>query len=126
MMTDSRPLIAVVDDDFSVRKALAQLLTVNSYTTSTFGSAKEFLHSLEQNTPNCLILDLHMPGCGGLDLQHHLLREGIRIPTIIITAHDEAGLREHCANAGAVAFLVKPVSIETLVEAIDSAVPAAH
>ena len=126
MNTASRPLIAVVDDDFSVRKALAHLLTVNLYKASTFGSAKEFLGSLEQGRPECLVLDLHMPDWGGLDLQHHLLRNGIRIPTVIITAHDEVGLRERCANAGAAAFLVKPISVEALIEAIDSAVLAPH
>jgi FixJ family two-component response regulator len=121
MMSNGRPLIAVVDDDFSVRKALAHLLTVKSYATTTFGSAKEFLNSLEQQTPNCLVLDLHMPDWGGLDLQHHLLRSGISIPTVIITAHDEIGLRERCSNAGAAAFLVKPISVDALIAAIDTA-----
>ena len=120
-MSDSRPLIAVVDDDSSVRRALAHLLTVKSYTANTFGSAKEFLSSLGQGTPNCLVLDLHMPECGGLDLQHHLLRNGIKIPTVIITAHDEIGLRERCSNAGASAFLVKPISVDALINAIDTA-----
>jgi FixJ family two-component response regulator len=121
MMSDGRPLIAVVDDDSSVRKALAHLLTVKSYAANTFGSAKEFLQSLDQQKPNCLVLDLHMPECGGLDLQHHLLRNGIKIPTVIITAHDEIGLRERCSNAGASAFLVKPISVDILINAIDAA-----
>ena len=122
MMSDGRPLIAVVDDDSSVRKALGHLLTVKSYAANTFGSAKEFLDSLDQGAPpNCLVLDLHMPECGGLDLQHHLLRNGIKIPTVIITAHDEIGLRERCSNAGASAFLVKPISVDILIDAIDAA-----
>jgi FixJ family two-component response regulator len=121
MLSNGRPLIAVVDDDLSVRKALAHLLAVKSYTASTFGSAKEFLSSLDQQKPNCLVLDLHMPEWGGLDLQHHLLRNGIKIPTVIITAHDEIGLRERCSNAGASAFLVKPISVEALIDAIDTA-----
>jgi FixJ family two-component response regulator len=62
-----------------------------------------------------------MPEWGGLDLQHHLLRNGIKIPTVIITAHDEVGLRERCSNAGASAFLVKPVSVDALIGAIDAA-----
>jgi FixJ family two-component response regulator len=121
-MVDGRPLIAVVDDDSAVRKALAHLLAVNAYMTNTFGSAKEFLNSLDQRKPNCLVLDLHMPEWGGLDLQHHLLRNGIKIPTVIITAHDEIGLRERCSNAGASAFLVKPVSVDALISAIDTAI----
>jgi FixJ family two-component response regulator len=120
-MADGGPLIAVVDDDTSVRKALAHLLTLNAYTTNTFGSAKEFLNSLGQGTPNCLVLDLQMPDWSGLDLQHHLLRNGIKIPTVIITAHDEIGLRERCSSAGAAAFLVKPISVDALIDAIDSA-----
>jgi FixJ family two-component response regulator len=120
-MADGGPLIAVVDDDTSVRKALAHLLTLNAYTTNTFGSAKEFLNSLGQGTPNCLVLDLQMPDWSGLDLQHHLLRNGIKIPTVIITAHDEIGLRERCSSAGAAAFLVKPISVDALINAIDSA-----
>ena len=122
MMVDGRPLIAVVDDDSAVRKALAHLLAVNAYMTNTFGSAKEFLNSLDQRKPHCLVLDLHMPEWGGLDLQHHLLRNGIKIPTVIITAHDEIGLRERCSNAGASAFLVKPVSVDALISAIDTAI----
>ena len=124
MLSNGRPLIAVVDDDLSVRKALAHLLAVKSYTTNTFGSAKEFLSSLDQQKPNCLVLDLHMPEWGGLDLQHHLLRNGIKIPTVIITAHDEIGLRERCSNAGASAFLVKPISVDALIDAIDAAIKA--
>ena len=121
-MSKDKPLIAVVDDDSSVRRALAHLLTVKCYATSTFGSAKEFLSSLDHgDPPNCLVLDLHMPEWGGLDLQHHLLRNGIKIPTVIITAHDEVGLRERCSNAGASAFLVKPVSVDALIGAIDAA-----
>jgi FixJ family two-component response regulator len=121
MLSNGRPLIAVVDDDSSVRKALAHLLRVSSYTANTFGSAKEFLDSLDQQKPDCLVLDLHMPDWGGLDLQHHLLRNGIKIPTVVITAHDEVGLRERCSNAGAVAFLVKPIPVDALINAIDSA-----
>ena len=121
-MSKDRPLVAVVDDDSSVRRALAHLLSVKSYATSTFGSAKEFLSSLDHGEPpNCLVLDLHMPEWGGLDLQHHLLRNGIKIPTVIITAHDEVGLRERCSNAGASAFLVKPISVDALIGAIDAA-----
>ena len=81
MTSNGRPLIAVVDDDSSVRKALGRLLTVKSYAANTFGSAKEFLESLKQQRFNCLVLDLHMPECGGLDLQHHLLRNGIKSPS---------------------------------------------
>lgn len=113
--------VAIVDDDLSVRKALARLLTANSFDAKTYGSAREFLDSLEETTPECLVLDLHMPDYGGLELQHHLRRKGIAIPTVIITAHNEIGLRERCANAGAAAFLIKPLTDNVLIESINSA-----
>ena len=112
--------VAIVDDDQSVRKALARLLTANFFETDTYGSAQEFIDSLSLKRPECLVLDLHMPDFGGLELQHHLRRNGIKIPTVIITAHNEIGLRERCVNAGAVAFLVKPLTENVLVESINS------
>jgi FixJ family two-component response regulator len=112
--------VAIVDDDLSVRKALARLLIANSFDPETYGSALEFLDSLKERTPECLVLDLHMPDYGGLELQHHLRRKGISIPTVIITAHNEIGLRERCTNAGAAAFLVKPFTGNVLIEAINS------
>ena len=93
--------IAIVDDDAAVRKALARLLRVSSFDTVTYESAAEFLKSLEAGRPDCLIADLQMPGLTGLELQQHLTRAGINIPTIIITAHDEFGTRERCLAAGA-------------------------
>src|SRR5262249_5557347 len=81
--------LAVVDDDASVRKALARLLNVAPFVTATFGSAQDFLDSLPLNIPDCLVLDLQMPEMTGLDLQEQLARIGIQIPTIIVTAHDE-------------------------------------
>lgn len=117
--------IAVVDDDFSVRKALARLLTANSFDADTYGSAREFLDSLDRKKPECLVLDLHMPDYGGLELQHYLRRHGIKIPTVIITAHNEIGLRERCSNAGAAAFLVKPLTGKILIESINNATTGA-
>jgi len=113
--------IAIVDDDSSVRKALARLLEANSFDAHTYGSAQEFLESLKVKKPECLLLDLHMPDYGGLELQHHLRRNGIAIPTVIITAHNEIGLRDRCSSAGAAAFLVKPLTDKILIESINMA-----
>ena len=113
--------VAVVDDDASVRKALARLLSASSFAPSTYGSAEEFLKSLKAAVPECLVADLHMPDVTGFDLQRHLNRSGIKIPTIIITAYNEPGLREKCQTAGASAFLLKPLHAETLVSAISAA-----
>jgi FixJ family two-component response regulator len=113
--------IAIVDDDPSVLKALARLLGTRSFATKTYMSAPQFLASLPEELPDCLIADLQMPEMTGLELQLNLARRGVQIPTIIITAHDEAGMREHCKSAGAIAYLAKPVSDTSLFAAIEAA-----
>ena len=114
--------VAIVDDDASVRKALALLLTAYSFETATYGSAAEFLHSLRDQIPACLIVDLQMPEMTGLELQQCLLHDGIRIPTIAITAYNEFGARERCEAVGALAFLQKPIQEDALVSAIKLAI----
>ena len=114
--------IAIVDDDPSVLKALARLLATHSFVTKTYLSAPQFLASLPDGLPDCLIADLQMPEMNGLQLQHDLARRGLQIPTIIITAHNEASVRERCKSAGAIAYLAKPVSDTTLFAAIDARV----
>lgn len=113
--------VAVVDDDASVRKAIARLLSACSFDIDTYGSAREFM-ARSDDLPACLVLDLHMPEMTGLDLQHHLRSAGIKVPTVIITGHNEPGLRERCQSAGASAFLLKPLSQESLVGAINMAI----
>ena len=113
--------IAIVDDDASVLKALSRLLGTCSYRTTTYRSAREFLDSLRHATPECLVVDMQMPEVTGLDLLHHLTRHGIRIPTIVITGQDEAGLRERCEAVGTRAYLLKPLRGEALIAAIDAA-----
>lgn len=117
--------IAVVDDDPSVRKALARLLSVFSYRVQTYGSVAEFLQSLKVDVPSCLIVDLQMEGTTGLELQHHLRTSGPRIPTIVVTAHEEPGLQDRCKDAGAAAVLLKPVAKDQLLAAIE-AITRAH
>jgi FixJ family two-component response regulator len=120
-MATTKPRIAVVDDDASVLKALARLLMARLLEAKTYDSAREFLASLSEGLPDCLIVDLQMPDMTGLELQHHLAQEGIHIPTIVITAYDEIGARERCELAGAVAFLTKPLQDTVLFAAIDKA-----
>jgi FixJ family two-component response regulator len=114
--------VAIVDDDASVRKALARLLNACAITSQTYGSAREFLDSLPAGMPECLIVDLHMPEMTGLELQGELSRVGARIPTIVITAQSEMGYREQCRAAGAAAYLLKPLDKNTLIAAIKMAV----
>ena len=113
--------IAIVDDDPAVLRALKRLLHARSYRAETYDSASGFLASLRDWFPKCLIVDHQMPEMTGLELQRHLTRNGIEIPTIIITAYDEMGMRERCRSAGAVAFLPKPLQESALLAAIDDA-----
>ena len=83
----SRSRIAVVDDDAAVRKALKRLLETSSYQVQTYGAASELIAALPLVTPECMIIDLQMPNMTALDLQHHLARSRINIPTIVMTAH---------------------------------------
>jgi len=114
-------LIAIVDDDSSVRKALARMLSTRSFETEMFGSAREFVTSSRLSSFDCLILDQHMADITGLDLQIHLRRIGVVIPTIVISAHNEAEVRQKCIAAGANSYLVKPIDSNDLVNAINSA-----
>jgi FixJ family two-component response regulator len=120
-MAETSRWIAIVDDDPSVLKALARLLGGRSWTTKTYRSGQQFIASLPGGMPACLVADLQMPEMTGLELQQALTRKGIRIPTIIITAHDQPGMRERCMAAGAVAFFAKPVQDKLLFTAIDVA-----
>ena len=120
-MPAASPRIAIVDDDPSVLKALARLLSTRALIATTFQSGKKFLASLEDEVPDCLILDLQMPEMTGLELHQDLGRRGVQIPTIIITARNEAEMREQCASAGAIAFLPKPINDVSLFAAIELA-----
>jgi FixJ family two-component response regulator len=124
-MAQPSPWIAIVDDDPAVLKALARLLRTRAVEARTFESAREFLASLPDATPDelpeCLIVDLQMPDMNGLELQRHLNRAGIRIATIVITAHRESELRELCEAAGADNYLLKPLQDTSLLTAINDA-----
>jgi len=118
-MAQPSPWIAIVDDDPSVLKALARLLRTRAIEARTYVSAQDFLASLSDGLPECLIVDLQMPEVNGLELQRHLNRAGIQIPTIVITAHRENDMRELCEAAGAQTYLLKPLQDSILLAAID-------
>ena len=109
-----------MDDDPAVLKALSRLLRSRSFRARTYGSGQEFLASLQSDVPECLIVDLQMPDMNGVELQQHLMSNGINIPTILITAHGTAVLDAH--DGGFVARLRKPLQEETLFDAIGRAV----
>jgi len=118
---DPKRYIAIVDDDDSVRRALARLITAYSFHVQTYGSGSEFLDSLQLARPDCLIVDLQMDDMTGLELLHRLTDMGLNIPAIVVTARDEPGIQHRCKLRGAVAVLVKPVMIEPLLRAIETA-----
>lgn len=121
-MIRQRPLIAVVDDEESVRKSLRRLLVASELDATVYASGQEFLDSLGARQPDCLVLDLQMPGLTGLEVQRMLAGARVRFPTIIITAHDEPETRARCLAAGVVAYLCKPLHDELLLDAITTAV----
>ena len=113
--------VAIIDDDDLMRSALEGLLKEARFTARTFASAEEFLRSGERPDAACLIADIRMPGMSGLDLQARLNVEGIKIPTIFITAHGDARMRMQALRAGAVEFLTKPFDDEVLVDSVRAA-----
>jgi FixJ family two-component response regulator len=121
-MTAPRPLIAVVDDEESVRRALARMLNASQLDVEVFGSGQEFLDSLRTRRPDCVVLDYQMPGLTGRDVQRQLAAARIRLPIIVVTAHDQPALREQCLADGAVAYISKPLQRERLLSVIDDAI----
>jgi FixJ family two-component response regulator len=115
------PLISIVDDDGPVREALQRMLRSYGFATAVFGSAEQFLRSEEPAQTSCLILDMRMPGMSGLALHQHLVAEGCRIPTILITACPTSGERERAIAIGVVSYLAKPFNEHVLLETVRDA-----
>src|SRR6266853_6954016 len=115
-------LVAIFDDDDSMRSALQGLLQSAELPAQTFASAEEFLKSGQQHQIACLIADIRMPGMSGLELQSQLNTERCRIPIIFITAHGDAKMRIQAMRAGAVEFLTKPFDNAVLLETVHAAV----
>jgi FixJ family two-component response regulator len=119
-------LISVVDDDESVRRTTTLLIESFGFRAATFESAETFLRSGHLHDTSCLIVDVHMPGMNGLQLQSHLAAEGCGIPIIFITAYESNDSRQRAMQAGAAAFLGKPFSDEQLLQSIRSALRSFH
>ena len=120
---NSQALIAIVDDDQSFREALDGLLTLIGFRTAVFASARNFLDSPQFPSVACAILDVAMPGMDGLELQRHLVATR-PIPVIFITDVRDAKTREQALRYGAISYLNKPFSEETLIYALNSALRA--
>jgi FixJ family two-component response regulator len=116
------PVIAVVDDEQSMRFALARLLRGSSFAVSVYGSGEEFLRSLTTSRPACVILDIEMPGMSGRDVQRALPAYGAPFPIIIVTAYGQAELRAACLADGAAAYFTKPLRSQPLIDALECVV----
>ena len=122
-MSDRREkkLVAIVDDDESVRSALQGLMKAVGLPARAFASAEEFLDSGQREETGCLITDIRMPGMSGLELQATLNADHTRIPIIFITAHGDEKMRMQALRAGAVEFVAKPFDDEALVVSVRAA-----
>lgn len=117
-MVDAEPCIAIVDDEAPVRVALGRLLRLADYEVETFGSGEEFLASLDMRCPSCAILDVHLPGLSGLEVQARLRTAHFQIPVVFITASDDRALEDAARGSGGVRLLRKPFSSDQLLEAV--------
>lgn len=121
-MNEDTPVVCVVDDELSIRLSLSNLLRSAGLQVRTFSSAQEFLSSPPVEPLGCLVLDVHLPGISGLDLQRELGRSDRRIPIIFITGHGDIPTSVRAMKAGAIEFLTKPFGDEDLLSAIDQAI----
>jgi len=110
--------VAVVDDEESVRKALERLLRAAGLEVETFASGDEFLASLGERRPDCVLLDLHMPTLDGFEIHERLAAEGIVLPVIVVTGQDKPEYRTRARELGVAAYLCKPVQGTVLLDAI--------
>lgn len=111
-------MISIVDDDLSVRRALRRLVRSAGYLVETFASGHDFLSSAPAGRIGCLVLDVHMDGMNGFELQERLATDQIPIPIIFITAHDDPATRERARASGAAGYLSKPFHPQALLDAI--------
>ncbi len=122
----STPIVFVVDDDISVRESLELLIRTEGWHSETFASAKDFLDRPRAAVPSCLVLDISLPGCSGLQLQERIANERTDMPIIFITGHGDVPMTVQAMKAGAVEFLTKPFNDEVLLSAIRNALERSH
>jgi len=114
--------VAVVDDDESVRRALARLVRSLGFEADVFASGEDFLAALLVRRPDCVVLDLHMPKVSGFEVQARMAEAGLTVPVIVITGHDSPEAQARALSGGASAYLRKPVDEQVLMQAIQGAV----
>jgi FixJ family two-component response regulator len=124
-MESRRSFVAVVDDEESVRRALLRLLRAANMDAEAFASGEAFLSSLDKFRPDCVVLDLQMPGLTGRDVQRRLIGMQINLPVILITAHDDAVTQQQSLSDGAANYLRKPLRGDVLVRSINESIARA-
>jgi FixJ family two-component response regulator len=117
-MDKPTPMISIVDDDASVRRALDRLVGSAGYLVETFASARDFLGSIPSTRTACLVLDIYLEGMTGFQLQEQLETDRLAIPIIFMTAHDDPATRERIRRSGAAGYLGKPFDGQALLDAI--------
>lgn len=121
-MTDRPSLVAVVDDESTVCRALSRLLQSAGFNVVTFTDGAAFLESLESQRPDCVVLDLHMPKTSGFDILGRLAKEARPVPVVTITGNDTPESYQRVMAAGAKAYLRKPAHDETLIDSVVAAI----
>jgi FixJ family two-component response regulator len=121
-MSTVSSLVAIVDDEESVRKALSRLIRAAGFGVETYASGADFLGAVEQRPPHCVVLDLRMPHVSGFDVQRALRRANSQVPVVIVTGDDAPESRADALALGAKAYLRKPVDDEMLIDAIQTAI----
>ena len=116
------PTVFVVDDDEAVRGGLRRLVEAVGLNVETYGSAQQFLDSYHPEQHGCLVLDIRMPGMGGLDLQAQLAKRGVQLPVIILTGHADVPMAVRALKAGAMDFIEKPFNSQALLDRIQQAI----
>lgn len=119
---NNEPIVMVVDDDPSVRRALINLFESVGLRVAAFGSAPEILQSKPPEVPSCLVLDIRLPGLSGLDLQADLAKANIHTPIIFITGHGDIPMTVRAMKSGAVDFLTKPMRDQDILDAVQAAI----
>ena len=121
-MNEKRINVAIVDDDESYARALGRLIRASGFEVRTYPSAEAFLAPTRLPEPDCLVLDIHLGGMSGLELQRRLREIHLPVAIIFVTAHDAPGVRAEAEQAGCSGYLLKPVGRQSLLQAINKAV----
>jgi len=117
-MTGEKPIVFIIDDDFSMRESLASLMKSVGYIVETFESAHDFMQSDRPEGPSCIVLDVRLPGQSGLEFQHELVRSGYDLPIVFVSGHGDIPMSVSAMKAGAIEFLTKPFRDQDLLDSV--------